>query len=111
MATTSPRRTPRDLSTLAKHSTSDGRSAYEMVRLSPGSPSQWKATRSPSPAATGRSRQLYETLSVPPVNQRAKGSSHSSTLSQGENQSREAACSAQKASGSATAFSYIEGSG
>ena len=30
-----------------------------MVRVSPGSPSQWIATRSPRPAATWRSRQLY----------------------------------------------------
>ena len=37
-----------------------------MVRVSPGSPSQWNATWSPRPASTWRSRQLYETLSVPP---------------------------------------------
>ena len=39
-----------------------------IVRVSPGSPSQWKATLSPPPASTCRSRQLYEALSVPPAN-------------------------------------------
>ena len=34
-----------------------------MVRVSPGSPSQWIATWSPRPASTCRSRQLYATLS------------------------------------------------
>ena len=51
-----------------------------MVRVSPGSPSQWKATRSPRPAATWRSTQLTATLSLPPTNHLAKGRSHSSTV-------------------------------
>ena len=76
-----------------------------MVRVSPGSPSQWKATVSPRPAATWRSRQLYETFRVPPSNHRAKGSSHSSTVSQVRNQSREPACSAQNPVQSASARS------
>ena len=37
-----------------------------MVLVSPGSPSQWIATRPPWPAATWRSRQLCDTFSVPP---------------------------------------------
>ena len=39
-----------------------------MVRVSPGSPSQWIATLSPLPASTWRSRQLSATLSCPPTN-------------------------------------------
>ena len=56
------------------------------VRVSPGSPSQWKATLSPRPASTWRSRQLYETLSVPPTNHLAKGRSHSSVVWKSSNQ-------------------------
>ena len=44
-----------------------------IVRLSPGSPSQWMATRSPLPASTCRSRQLYATLSSPSANHFANG--------------------------------------
>ena len=44
-----------------------------IVRVSPGSPSQWKATLSPPPASTWRSRQLYEAFSVPPANQVTHG--------------------------------------
>ena len=44
-----------------------------MVRVSPGSPSQWYATWSPWPAATWRSRQLWLTLSFPPTNHLANG--------------------------------------
>ena len=66
-----------------------------MVRVSPGSPSQWKATTSPRPAATCRSRQFTDTLRVPPSNQRAKGGSHSSTRSHGRYQSSAPASVAQ----------------
>ena len=52
-----------------------------MVRVSPGSPSQWNATWSPRPAATWRSRQLSLTLSLPPTNHLAKGSSQSQIVS------------------------------
>ena len=52
-----------------------------IVRVSPGSPSQWNATLSPRPASTWRSRQLSDTLSLPPTNHLAKGSSHSRTVS------------------------------
>jgi hypothetical protein len=38
--------------------TSRLRSAYVIVRVSPGSPSKWSATRSPLPASTCRSTQL-----------------------------------------------------
>ena len=57
-----------------------------MVRVSPGSPSQWKATRSPRPASTWRSTQLTATLSLPPTNHLANGSFHSSTSVQGVSQ-------------------------
>ena len=57
-----------------------------MVRVSPGSPSQWKATRSPRPAATWRSTQLTATLSLPPTNHLAKGRSHSRTSVHGVSQ-------------------------
>src|SRR5690606_39431337 len=62
LATRSPARTPSAVSAFAAWHTCRSRSEYVMVRVSPGSPSQWKATRSPSPAATWRSRQLYATL-------------------------------------------------
>ena len=68
-----------------------------MVRVSPGSPSQWKATLSPRPAATWRSRQFSETLSLPPTNHLAKGSSHSQMVCHSSDQSTSsAACRAQK---------------
>ncbi len=70
-----------------------------MVRVSPGSPSQWKATRSPRPASTWRSTQLTETLSRPPTNHEAKGRSHSTTWFHGSAQVSRRACSAQKARG------------
>ena len=44
----------------------------------PGSPSQWMATRSPLPASTCRSTQLYATLSLPPTNHFANGGSDQS---------------------------------
>ena len=82
-----------------------------MVRVSPGSPSQCRATLSPCPASTWRSRQLYDTLSRPPTNHRANGSSHSSVVWKSWSQVRRSrACSAQKASGSAPARSYSPGS-
>ena len=75
-----------------------------MDSWSPGSPSQWNATRSPWPFSTWRSTALWQTLSFPPTNHLANGSSHSRTVSQGSNQSTSsAACLAQKASGSASA--------
>ena len=74
-----------------------------MVRVSPGSPSQWKATRSPRPAATWRSTQLTATLSLPPTNHLAKGRFHSSTSVHGVSQVSRLACDAQKASGSDSA--------
>src|SRR4051812_41983141 len=79
-----------------------------MVRESPGSPSQWKAILSPRPASTCRSRQLYETLRVPPSNQRAKGRSHCRIVLGSSNQvSSSRAWRAQKPSQSASASSYI----
>ncbi len=74
-----------------------------MVRVSPGSPSQWKATRAPRPAATWRSTQLTATLSLPPTNHLAKGRFHSRTSVQGVSQVSRFACAAQKARGSASA--------
>ena len=76
-----------------------------MVRVSPGSPSQWKATRSPRPASTWRSTQLTATLSLPPTNHLAKGRFHSSTSVQGVSQVSGSAWASQKASGSASASS------
>src|SRR5512138_2609039 len=77
MLTRSPFSTPSPFSTLAKRWTESSISAYVIVRVSPGSPSQCSATRSPRPASTWRSRQLYDTLSVPPTNHLANGGSHS----------------------------------
>ena len=74
-----------------------------MVRVSPGSPSQWKATRSPRPASTWRSTQLTATLSLPPTNHLANGASHSRTRDHGSAQVSRSACASQKASGSACA--------
>ena len=74
-----------------------------MVRVSPGSPSQWKATRSPRPAATWRSTQLTATLSLPPTNHLANGRFHSSTCVHGVSHVSRLAWAAQKARGSASA--------
>ena len=74
-----------------------------MVRVSPGSPSQWNATRSPRPASTWRSTQLTATLSLPPTNHLAKGRFHSSTSVHGVSHVSLVACAAQNASGSASA--------
>src|SRR5579859_1487385 len=78
-----------------------------MVRVSPGSPSQWIATLSPRPASTCRSTQLYATLSCPPTNHFAKGGrSQSSTRSHSRAQLSRRACVAQKPSRSSAACSY-----
>ena len=70
-----------------------------IVRVSPGSPSQWNATLSPRPASTWRSRQLSATFSLPPTNHLANGSSHSQIVCQSSDQSsRSAAWRAQKPS-------------
>src|SRR3954468_9376699 len=50
---------------------------------SPSSPRQWNATRSPLPASTWRSRQLWETLSLPSRNHLKNGGSESSSASLG----------------------------
>ena len=77
-----------------------------MVRVSPGSPSQWKATRSPKPASTWRSTQLTATLSLAPTNHFAKGALlQSRTSVQGVAHVRCAAWEAQKAWGLALASS------
>ena len=67
--------------------TSASSSAYVIARVSPGSPSKWMATLSPLPAATWRSRQLWATLSLPPTNHLAYGSSHSQIVSHSVSQS------------------------
>ena len=77
------------------------------MRLSPGSPSQSSATLSPR-AARCRSRQLAETFSSPPSNQRAQGRFQSSTLSHGLVQVSSAlAVSSQNASRSSIERRYI----
>src|ERR1700761_3231705 len=106
MATRSPFSTPSSVSALAALLTSLSRSAYVIVRVSPGSPSQWKATLSPLPASTCRSTQLYDAFSSPPTNHLANGAFHSSTVSQGFAQVSRLACSSQKPSRSALARSY-----
>src|SRR5260221_634950 len=60
--------------------------------------------------ALWRSTQLYEALSRPPTNHLAQGACHSSTCSQRVNQSKRAAASAQKPSGSSWARWYTAGS-
>ena len=78
-----------------------------IVRVSPGSPSQWKATLSPRPASTCRSTQLYAALSWPPTNHFANGGSTSrAPVSHCFAQASRSACSSQKASRSASARSY-----
>ncbi|CAB4598162.1 unannotated protein [freshwater metagenome] len=52
MFTRSPLVTPSDFRTLANFFVSSSNCEYEMVRVSPGSPSQWMATLSPRPAKT-----------------------------------------------------------
>src|SRR6185503_8274373 len=77
-----------------------------IVRLSPGSPSQWSATCSPCPASTCRSTQLTATFSFPPTNHFANGASHSRTLSHFCAHVSRSACSAQKPSRSSSAREY-----
>src|ERR1700682_5986251 len=65
------------------------------------------ATRSPFPASTCRSTQLYATLSLPPTNHLANGASdQSSTSVNGVSHDNRSACSAQNASRSFSAASY-----
>jgi hypothetical protein len=71
----------------------------------PSSPTQWYAIRSPLPAATCRSRQLCEALSLPSLNHLAQGGFQSSTVSQGSNQSSSLAHFSHQASKSASASS------
>src|SRR6478672_11820963 len=108
MATRSPATTPRSVSALAALHTPASRSEYVSVRLSPtGSPSHWMATRSPLPASTWRSTQLYATLSLPPTNHLANGASdQSSTSVNGVSQVSRLACFAQNASRSSSASRY-----
>src|SRR5437867_8562414 len=105
MFTRSPFFTPIDFKALANRQTSSRSSPYVIVRVSPGSPSQWNATLPPPPASTWRSRQLYETLSDPPANHFTQGGFHSITVSQDRNQVSRSPCSAQKASTSSSARS------
>src|SRR6478752_1939181 len=78
-----------------------------MVRVSPGSPSQWIATCCPCPASTCRSTQFTATLSFPSANHFACGASdQSNTWVNGVAQVSRFACSAQNAIGSAAARSY-----
>src|SRR3954470_24250729 len=72
-----------------------------------GSPSQRIASLSPLPAATCRSRQLYERFVRPPTNHFAYGGVHSSTLSHFLNQCSSLAASPQKRSGSSIDARYI----
>src|ERR1700738_266740 len=108
MATRSPATTPRSVSALAALDTSASRSEYVRLRLSPtGSPSQWMATRSPFPASTWRSTQLYATLSLPSTNHFANGAcDQSSTSVNGVSHDSLSACFAQNASRSSSASRY-----
>src|SRR5579875_3120165 len=107
MATRSPACTPRSVSALAARQTSSVSSRYVIVRVSPGSPSKWNATRSPRPASTWRSRQFTATLSRPSANHFAKGAfDQSRTCSNGCSQVRRRALSAQNARRSSSASRY-----
>lgn len=107
MATRSPFPTPSSVRAFAARETSSFNSAYVMARPSPGSPSKWMATRSPFPASTWRSTQLYATLSLPSLNHLANGGFDQSRVSVGSvAQVSRRACSAQKPSLSALACSY-----
>src|SRR6185437_10081302 len=65
------------------------------------------ATRSPWPASTWRSTQLYATLSLPPTNHLANGASdQSNTSSNGVSQDSRSACLAQNARRSSSASRY-----
>src|SRR3954462_13593701 len=110
MPTTSPASTPPDFRTLANRWTSAWSSAYVTSRSSPSSPRQWNATRSPLPASTWRSRQLYETLSLPSLNHLKNGGLESSRASFGSsNQSSSSVvCFSHHAGGSFSASSCID---
>ena len=58
------------------------------MRVSPGSPSQMRAALVRRAVVMCRSRQLWETLSLPPTNHLALGAFHSSVFVHGLNQSR-----------------------
>src|SRR3954454_17144493 len=74
---------------------------------SSGSPTQWIAIRSPLPASTCRSTQLYAALILPPTNHFANGGlSQSSTVSHLVSQDSRSAAFSQNASRSASASSY-----
>src|SRR3954454_6940144 len=81
-----------------------------MSRVSPSSPRQWNATRSPLPASTWRSRQLWETLSLPSENHLKNGGFEASSASVGSsNQSSSSvACFSHQAGGSFAASSCID---
>src|SRR5262245_12261156 len=65
------------------------------------------ATRSPWPASTWRSKQLYATLSLPPTNHLANGArDQSSTSMNGVAHDSRRACFAQNASWSSSASRY-----
>src|SRR3954447_12635221 len=81
--TTSPFSIPLSFSAVANFLTSRRRSAYVTSSSSPSSPRQWNATRSPLPASTWRSRQLWETLSLPSENHLKNGGFESSSASVG----------------------------
>src|SRR6478672_11122512 len=68
------------------------------------------ATRSPLPASTWRSRQLYATLSLPPTNHLANGRSHSRIVCHSLVQSSASACAAQNPCQSRSASSYTDAS-
>src|SRR5690625_6629092 len=79
-----------------------------MDRESPGSPSKWSATRSPSPFSTWRSTALYAALSSPSPNQRDFGACDQSRTSvkSFDQVSSSRAWRAQNASGSLSASAY-----
>ncbi len=95
MATRSPRRTPRERSTLAHLFTCTYRSQYVSVRLSPGSPSNTSAALLRRAVPMWRSTQFTDALSFPPMNHCAWGGCQSSTCFQGVIHSSFAASPAQ----------------
>ena len=69
------------------------------MRVSPGSPSQISAALVRRAVVTWRSRQLSETLSLPPTNHLAYGGFHSSAFFHGLNQCSSRARASQKRTG------------
>jgi hypothetical protein len=67
--------------------------------LSPGSPSQIKRGLGGRAVVMWRSRQLYETFSLPPMNHLALGAFHSSAFFHGVNQSSRFAQPSQNRTG------------